>query len=438
MPFIPNFSRRGFIRLATAVPLLSQIAARSAFANAASALGKDSRQNVYRRLGVKTVINCRGTWTYLSGSLEFPEVQAAQREAAQYFVNIMELQHAASRRLAELTGAEAGMVTSGAAGAMASATAACMAGSDPKSIWQLPDTTGLKHEVIMVGGRSAFDSAIRLTGAKLVLVETARELADAINTNTAMIYTTHLGEDLERENAVAKEHKVPMLLDDAAGIPPIDNVKLYARMGLDMYTFSGGKGLRGPQCSGLLLGRKDLIEAAMLNTSPWEGAVCRAMKVGKEEIIGCLTAVESWLKADLNALHREWNGRVERIARLVNTVSGVKTAIAIPEDGNRYPTLHVSWDEQAWGFSIKDCVQKLREGDPVIEVAGADNPSLVLAVREGNPNKKEAKQPGQLELVSVTIRPGEEIIVGQRLRALLSTARKSARLNLATVGIRNG
>src|SRR6202042_3401832 len=174
--------------------------------HAASAVGKDPRQNVYTRLGVKTVINCRGTWTYLSGSLEFPEVRQAQLEASEYFVNMLDLQRAVGRRLSELTGAESGIVTSGSAGAMAAATAACMAGSNPKYIWQLPDTTGLKHEVIMVGGRSAFDSAIRLTGAKLVLVETPQELADAINKDTAMIYTTHLGDDLEKENAVAKKY----------------------------------------------------------------------------------------------------------------------------------------------------------------------------------------------------------------------------------------
>ena len=428
MSFMPDFSRRGFIRLAAAAPLLGQIAARNVLASAATALGKDSRQNVYTRLGVKTIINCRGTWTYLSGSLELPEVRAAQREASEYFVNMFELQHAASRRLAELTGAEAGMVTSGAAGAMASAAAACMAGSDPKYIWQLPDTTGLKQEVIMVGGRSAFDNAIRLTGAKLVLVGTAEELANAINQNTAMIYTTHLGSDLQTETAVAKKYNVPMLLDDAAGIPPIANIKLYAQMGLDMYTFSGGKGLSGPQCSGLLLGRKDLIEAAMLNTSPWEGAVCRAMKVGKEEIVGLLMAVETWLKTDFDALNREWNARVERIAKLVKTVSGVETDISIPKDGNRYPTLYISWDEEKWGFTVKDCVQKLRAGDPVIEVAGADNPSIVPAVREGNPKQssKESAQRRRLELVSSTIQPHEAIIVGQRIRELLSVARKAA------------
>src|SRR5215469_3114240 len=165
-----NSSRRSFVKLLTAAPLLGQIAARQLYAQAATAIGKDPRQNIYTRLGVKTVINCRGTWTYLSGSLEFPEVRQAQVEAAEHFVDMLELQRAVGRRLAELTGAESGLVTSGAAGAMAAATAASMAGSDDKLIWQLPDTTGLKHEVVMVGGRSAFDSAIRLTGAKLVLV----------------------------------------------------------------------------------------------------------------------------------------------------------------------------------------------------------------------------------------------------------------------------
>jgi len=414
------------MKLFAAAPLLSQIAARDLYAQAASAIGHDPRQNVYTRLGVKTVINCRGTWTYLSGSLEFPEVRQAQVEAAQHFVNMLELQRAVGKRLAELTGAESGIITSGAAGAMAAATAACMAGADDKHIWQLPDTTGLKHEVIMVGGRSAFDSAIRLTGAKLVLTYSPEELTNAIHDNTAMIYTTDLGDKLKQVLAIAKDHKVPMLLDDAAGIPPADNAKLYARMGIDMYCFSGGKGLRGPQCSGLLLGRKDLIEAALLNCSPREGAVCRPMKVGKEEIIGCLTALETWLNLDEKKIYAEWNERVDRIRKLVETVPGVKTDIFIPDDGNRYPTLKIFWDQQAWHYSIADCVAELRAGDPVIEVLGVDNPSLVTTVREGNPNHKERKAPDHIELVSMTIKPGEEMIVGQRLRTLLGAAQKKS------------
>ena len=429
MPFAPQSSRRGFMKLLAAAPLLAQVAAQGLYAKSAAAFGLDPRDNVYSRLGVKTVINCRGTWTYLSGSLEFPEVHQAQAEASRYFVNMVELQRAVGRRLAELTGAESGLITSGAAGAMAAATAACIAGNDPQKIWQLPDTTGLKHEVIMVGGRSAFDSAIRLTGAKLLVVEKLDDIANAINDNTAMIYTTDLGDKLTREAAIAKDHNVPLLLDDAAGIPPIDNIKLYAKMKLDLYTFSGGKGLRGPQCSGVLLGRKDLIEAALRNCSPYEGAVCRPMKVGKEEVIGCLTAIETWLKLDSTKLYAEWHDRVDRIGKLVETVPGVKTEIYIPSDGNRYPTLKVAWDQQAWGFSIGDCVQKLREGDPVIEVLGIDNPSLVPAVKEGvdkpQPSSKEIVQQNHIELISMTIQPGEEIIVGRRLREILGAARKA-------------
>ena len=426
MPVGRESSRRGFMKMLAASPLLAQIAAQDLYAKSFAAMGLASRENVYTRLGVKTVINCRGTWTYLSGSLQFPEVRAAQTEASHHFVNMVELQRAVGRRLAELTGAESGLITSGAAGAMAASTAACMAGSDPAKIWQLPDTTGMKHEVIMVGGRSAFDNAIRLTGAKLVLVEGPENIANAITDNTAMIYTTDLGDKLVREVAIANEHKVPMLLDDAAGIPPADNLKLYAQMKIDLYTFSGGKGLQGPQCSGVLLGRKELIEAALRNSAPWEGAVCRPMKIGKEEVIGCLTAVEMWLKIDPKKLYSEWNARVDRIAKLVETVPGVKTETYVPDDGNRYPTLKVSWDQHAWGFTITDCVQQLRAGDPVIEVLGADNPSLVPAVREGiqKPNAKELKEVDHIELVSMTIQPGEEIIVGQRLRAILSAARK--------------
>jgi uncharacterized pyridoxal phosphate-dependent enzyme len=418
-------SRRSFFKFMAAAPLLSQIAARDLYANAAAAVGA-SKPNVYSRLGVKTVINCRGTWTYLSGSLEFPEVRQAQVEAAEHFVNMLELQRAVGRRLSELTGAESGIVTSGAAGAMAASTAACMAGANDNLIWQLPDTTGMKHEVVMAGGRSAFDSAIRLTGAKLALAHSPEEIANAITDNTAMIYTNDLGEKLEQEVKIAKDRKVPLLLDDAAGIPPVENAKLYARMGIDLYCFSGGKGLRGPQCSGLLLGRKDLIEAALLNSSPREGAVCRPMKVGKEEVIGCLTALETWLKLDDKKLYAEWNARIGRIQKLVETVPGVTTSTYVPDDGNRYPTLKISWDQDAWHYSISDCVRELRAGDPVIEVLGKDNPSLVTAVREGNPNPKEPKDPGHIELVSMTIKPGEEMIVGQRLRAALGAAQKEA------------
>src|SRR5579872_3947251 len=425
MKSIALFDRRHFMKLAGAAPLLAYIAAQGLKEKAMAAVGKSpANGNIYSRIGVRSFINGRGTWTYLSGSLELPEVRAAKQAAAAHFVDIFELQHAASRRLAELSGAEAGMVTSGAAGAMASATAACMAGSDPAKIWQLPDTTGLKHEVIMHGGRSAFDSAIRLVGAKLVLARGEDEVRSAINPNTAMIYTTSLGSTLEKIIAIGKQSQVPVLLDDAAGIPPIENLKLYAKMNPDLYCFSGGKGLCGPQCSGLLPGRKDLIESAMRNTSPWEGSICRPMKVGKEEVRGCLAAVEAWMKMDLSALNRQWNERAVRIQKLIDTVPGVTTEIHIPEDGNRYPTLIVKWDEEAWKFTVADCDKLLRAGEPRIEVLTSSNPSLVPAVREGYENPKAAKSGDQIEIVSMTLQPDEDLILGKRLRDILRQARK--------------
>jgi L-seryl-tRNA(Ser) seleniumtransferase len=419
-------TRRTVVKWMAAFPLLVQVGVQEALGAGWSKVARSATDNIYTRLGVTPIINGRGTWTYISAALELPEVRSAQEEAAQHFVNIFELQHAVGKRLAELTGAESGMVTSGAAGAMASATAACIAGTDPEKIWQLPDTTGLKSEVVMMGGRSPFDSAIRLAGGKLVIAKSADELQNAINSNTAMIYTTSSAEKLAQQLRVARPRNVPVLMDAAAGIPPIENIQLFAKMGCDLYTFSGGKGLCGPQCSGLLLGRKDLIEGALANTNPWEGAVCRPMKVGKEEILGCLAAVEAWFTMDLNALNREWTKRVDRIAKLVETVPGVTTNIYTPTDENRYPTLVVSWDQKGWGFSAAGCAKKLIDGIPRIAVLTDDNPSGVLDREHRRKNGKDDRRPDKLQIVSMTLKPGEEIVVGKRLRQLLSEARKSA------------
>jgi L-seryl-tRNA(Ser) seleniumtransferase len=343
-------------------------------------------------------------------------------------VEILELQRAVGRRLAVLSGAESGMICSGAAGSMASATAGCIAGTDPAKIWQLPDTTGMKGEVVMFGGRSPFDNAIRMSGARLVLAHTHDELANVIGANTAMIYTTGLGEKLEKALTIAKHARVPLLLDAASGVPPIENLKLYAKMGVDLYTFSGGKGLAGPQCSGLLLGRKDLIDAALANSSPWEGSLCRAMKVGKEEIMGCLAAVEYWMKADVGALVRQWEERVRRIQKLVDTVPGVNTEIQISDGANRPPTLVVSWDEQAWNFSVADCDRKLREGQPRIEVLTNNNPTLVPGAEVVDPKAPRERDRVGVTIMSMTLQPGEELIVGRRLREILNDARKTAKV----------
>jgi L-seryl-tRNA(Ser) seleniumtransferase len=396
---------------------------------AAGAAAGDTSAEVYRRLGVRPFINARGTWTYLSGSLPLPEVRRAMDAAARHFVDMFELQEAAGRKLAELSGAESGMVTSGAAAAMAAGAAACIAGADPAAIWRLPDTTGLKNEVVMLGGRTAFDSALRLTGARLVVAEELADLAAAIGPRTAMVYTTWGDERVEGALPVTRARGVPFMVDDAAGIPPFDSMRRFAELKVDLYCFSGGKGLRGPQCAGVLLGRKDLIDAARRHCSPWEGAVCRPMKVGKEEIVGVLTAIETWQRLDLEKLNRTWRARVETIASMLETVPGVTTRIVVPEAGNRYPTLEVFWDEGAFAFGVADCDRELRTGEPRIEVLTESNPSVVSGTAADTAPDVSALAKGardRIRIVSMTLQDGEERIVGRRLREILNGARRRA------------
>ena len=423
--------RRSFMKLLAAAPLFATLGTRRMTAAVTSTvrpmLKRSFSDNIYTRIGVRPLINARGTWTYLSGSLELPETRRATEEASHYFVDLFELQEGVGRHLAKLSGAESGLVTSGSAGAMALATAGCIAGTDPKNVWQLPDTTGLKSEIVMVGGRTEFDSAIRLAGGKLVLAETVADIQAAITPQTAMVYTTWRDDRLPTMVKICKAAGVPLLLDDAGGIPPYENFTRYAKMGVDLFCFSGGKGLSGPQCSGVLLGRKDLIEAAMANNNPWEGAVCRPLKVGKEEIMGILAALDYWSQADLNELNRDWQSRVERIQKLVQTVPGVTTSIKTPKDENSYPTLTVSWDEKRFNFTVPECDQQLRAGEPRIEVLTSTNPSGVLGrIKTNDPNRKPREHANHLQIISVTLQPGEDLIVGNRLRQILDKARKQA------------
>ncbi|MSO22460.1 MAG: aminotransferase class V-fold PLP-dependent enzyme [Acidobacteria bacterium] len=382
--------------------------------------------NIYTRLGVRPVISANIPFTFLSATLVWPEVRQAMEEASSYFVDIIELQRAVGRRLAQVSGAESGMITSGAAGAIAVATAACIAGTDPARIWQLPDTTGLKHEVIMWGGRSLFDSALRLAGGKPIVVRNLEELRSALNHNTAMLYTGYPADPdpvnappLKEIISICKAAAVPVFVDGAGGIPPISNLRRYPAMGVDLYAFSGGKGLRGPQCSGLLLGRKDLIEAALANNNPVEGAVCRSLKVGKEEIVGCLAAVEKWLTVDLDSLYAEQTRKLKKIATLLETVSGVTTEIDVRKGSNRFMQLTVRWDEKALGITQEECDRKLREGDPSISVLAAYNP-YVLHLGEWAVDPKARKsQEHSVVVFSLGLQPGEELIVGRRLREVL-------------------
>ena len=412
--------RRSFLKLLVATPLFATFATRSFAATVVTGVGKVVG-NPYLKLGIRPLINARGTYTYVGGSLELPEVRRAVELASHQFVDMFELQHAAGRRLAEISGAEFGMVTSGAAAAIATGMAAVFAGTDPQKIWQLPDTTGMKNEVVMLGGRNAFDSALRLAGGKLVVAQDLSNLKGAITSQTAMVYTAYHDERVQDALKITKAAGVPLFVDGSDSVPPFENFTKFAKWGVDMYTISGGKGLGGPQCSGVLLGRKDLIEAAMANSAPWEGALCRSMKVGKEEIMGILAAIDYWSKADLNVLNRQWQGRVERVAKLVETVPGVTTDIHTPVGSNSYPTLTVHWDEAGFGLTVAQCAEQLAAGEPRIEaLTTLGNRSLIEPLRMPKPNVVN-----ELQVVSMTLQPGEDLIVGNRIRQVLEKARKT-------------
>ncbi|MDA1311880.1 MAG: aminotransferase class V-fold PLP-dependent enzyme [Acidobacteria bacterium] len=428
-------TRRRFFRQTHGYALVGYLSLLGMSSKAAARLKKHSfRDNVYTRLGVEPFIMANIPFTFLSATLVWPEVREAMDEASQYFVDIVQLQRAVGRRLAEISGAEAGMVTSGSAAAMAVATAACIAGTDPLKIRALPDSEGMRNEVVMWGGRSVFDNAIRLAGGQLKVIETLADLPGAISDRTAMLYTGYPADPvpdnappLEKILAVCKQRGVPVFVDAAGGIPPVGNLKRYAKMGVDLYAFSGGKGLQGPQCSGLLFGRKDLIEAALMNSSPVEGAVCRPMKVGKEEIIGCLTAVEKWLTIDLEDLYRQQDKKLQRIEAMLSTVPGVRTKTETRGGSNRFRQLVVEWDESEISISTGECGRRLRESSPSIQVLSDYNP-YVIRERVPKPDvdvsgdRKKAVE--TVTVYALGLQKGEEMIVGRRLREVLLGARR--------------
>ncbi len=220
------------------------------------------------------------------------------------------------------------------------------------------------------------------------------------------------------------------MVDQAAGIPPYSNFTRHAKLGVDLWCTSGGKGLMGPQVSGILVGRRDLIEAALLNGTPWEGAISRPMKVGKEEMMGCLAALDYWSKADFPAISKEWQRRMEKIATMVETVPGVTTSITTPPayENDSFPTLHIAWDVKRFGLTVEQCNDQLRAGDPRIEVQTNENHSGVLArIRTADsPLGIGRPKTDELRILPITMQPGEELIVGSSLRKILDKARKQS------------
>jgi L-seryl-tRNA(Ser) seleniumtransferase len=357
---------------------------------------------------VRPLINAAGTYTILTGSLLPDRARHAMEEASHSFVHLEDLQKAVGARIATLLEVESAMVTSGAACSIMLATAACVTGSDTEKIRRVPNLAGMKNEVIIPREhRNGFDHAARNVGVKLVEVDTVDDLHRAIVPQTAMLYFTNIFESksqIKRKDFIAagKQARIPVFNDAAADLPPATNLSSIVHEGFDLVGFSGGKGLHGPQSSGLLLGRKDLIQAALLNSNPNEDAIGRPSKVGKEEMMGLLAAVEEYTQRDHDADMRLWRGLVESIASDLRGISSVTAEVYVPGPGGHpIPYLRVQWDQARLSLKYADCAQQLRDGEPSIEVnAGEDG----------------------LSLASYNLYPGEERIVGFRLRGILRQA----------------
>jgi len=332
-----------------------------------------SERDFFRELGVRTFINAAGTYTLLSASLMLPEVVAAMGYAAKHFVDIDELQAAAGERIAQLLGCEAAIVTSGAAAALTLGTAACLTGEDPVYVRQIPDLTGLKSEVIIQKAhRFLYDHAIRNCGIKFVEIETTAELESAISGKTAMMLFFNDNEPrgkikAEEFIALGKKHLIPTFNDAAADVPPTENLSKFLRMGFDLVTFSGGKGMRGPQNAGLLLGRKDLIRAARLNSAPNGDTIGRGLKVSKEAVLGMVVAVEMYLKRDSEADTKEWERRINLLAASLADIEALNVEIFTPAIANHVPHLKVTWNKDSLKVSADDIRQQLRAGAVSIE-----------------------------------------------------------------------
>lgn len=385
----------------------------------ASAAGAGLRlgPEIYQSIGVRPFVNARGTFTIITGSTMLPEVRAAMGDASKHYVHLDELAEALGRRLAALTGAEWGMVTTGCSAALTHATAACVTGGNPDLHVRLPDLRGFPRDecIIPKHSRNVYDAAVRAVGVRVVEVSTAEELQAAFGPRTALCYILagpQADEGPCSTKAVcdeAKKHGVPVLVDAAAEILTVPNVHLQA--GATLVGYSGGKCLRGPQAAGLLLGRKDLIQAAWVGSAPHHG-FGRGFKVGKEEAIGMLMAVEMWWKRDHDAEFRLWQSWIDHIAKKVTAVEGVTTSVNQPRGlSNRMPTLQIRWDAAKLGIT----------GEAVTRQLFAETPRVSMFPARGRGQGETGVSVGPYMMA-----PGDEQIVADRLVAVLKGAKPVA------------
>jgi uncharacterized pyridoxal phosphate-dependent enzyme len=373
---------------------------------------ENQKRDVFDRLGVHKLINAEGTVTALGGCRMDPEVTSAMAEAARHFVDLRELLVKSGEHVAQLIGAEAALITAGAAAGLALSTAACIAAADPSYVQRLPETQGLPNRVAVHRcHRNGYDQAVRQSGAELVEFGWIKEthpwqLEAAIDESTAaVVYFLEFSErgslSLETVVGIAHSRGVPVIVDAAAELPPLSNLRRFTDVGADLVVFSGGKEIKGPQTSGLVVGRKDLIGMCAAHASP-NYSIGRSMKTGKEEIVGFVVALERYLAHDEAVNEAKWEAQVAYFIEQIGLLPGVTVRRVFPVGPGRrpgtIPRAYVDWDADAMRVTIQAIADFLYHGNPPIAVGTADD-ALVL-----NPQ---------------TLDPGEEEIVADRLCQLL-------------------
>jgi len=418
------FSRRSFLRWSqSAMALLGagSVLGKAPEAIAATSNGTSSTaDDYYAKLGVEKIINAAGTYTYLTAAVMPPQVQRAVAQAALHPVVLKDLQKASGEYIAKRLRCEGAVVTSGASAALTLGTAACVASANNLRANEIPeDVSGLKNEVIVQKAhRYEYDHAMVLCGVRIVEVVTLDDYKRAFTPKTVMtnFFNAAEGGEIDRKTwlEVAHQHGVPCHLDAAADMPPISNLWNYTGMGFDLVCFSGGKGIRGPQNAGLLLGKKNLTDLAVANNNPNSDAVGRGMKVAKEQIVGMVAAIDWLLEQSDEANQAEYMRRANTIIDMVKDVPSMKTNIYVPEVANHVPHLILDYDPAVVGLTPKQVQAKLREQRPPIEL----NPATGSAGRMG-PHSSE----NSIVIGTWMLQPGEAEIVGRRLREVLRSGK---------------
>jgi len=360
------------------------------------------KRNLFKELGIRTFINAAGTYTFMSGCLMHEEVVDAIRSTAHEFAMIDEVQDKVGEKIAAMCHAEAATVTAGCWSALVLGTAGVLTGMDLKKVTKLPDLEGMKSEVIVQKAHNqGYVHAVTNTGVKIIEIETAAELEKAVNQNTAMMwFLNYAGPDGKIPDtewvALGKKHNIPTMIDMAADATPVENMWKFNDMGFDLVCVSGGKGIRGPQSAGILMGKKDLIAAARLNSPPRGGNIGRGMKVNKEEILGMYVALEKFIHLDHEKQWKTWEDRIAIMESSAKKVNGVTTTVSVPPVANRTPTVNISWDINKVKVTKEEFQERLRKGEPSIEVIGGKDNSI--------------------NITSWNLEPGQEKMVAKRLK----------------------